>query len=253
MRLKTVAKVLLIIFAVLMIVSFIRSCASVVPDRPARVVVPAPTTQPATSGAQAGPAQLPQGQAPAAPTPAQIPVITPLPIKAEQVSALKKGMILEIYDAGCGTSDLYPPTAVFTLDGYMETEVERFSISKLSPSTRLNSDCALARMHFLIYAREAGNYILGLTDLGDNYGSLRVNGVQAVAFGKGGGTGTVMLQQGYYDIDARILLDFSRYRRPYRLSIKRPSEKELQVLSKEDLYYLPIEEGKDAATKAQTK
>lgn len=248
MKASTIAKILIVLFVVMVVFSGMRACA-----RSARVITPTPQAiivpqQGTTATVASETAQQ---------VTVQIPSIEPLQdMVPERVKKLQHGAILEMYDSPSTDSDVLPSMFFYSEAGYNETDVSSLYPRQFTKNLVLVGNSIIFRMRFLYYAKTEGTYIFAAKtwqkDYTRNKIAVKINGVQVGQLSRGETSGTVNLKVGYYDIDVRIILtDISGKwdeAHGYRMLLKQPHDAELKVLEKTELYYLPEEKANKANT-----
>lgn len=226
MRLKTIAKLIILLFVFLVILSGIRTCSRSI-STSTTTYVPPPQVP-----------QVPQQQtAPQQQTTVQPLSIQPLVVD-EKIRELVKGAVLDIYNVPCSPGDTLPPSPVYT-GLWKETDIEKLSFIRIAPNT-VFSRCTLMRLRFFYYAGVNGIYTFAIRSSGaEAYRSMRINSVQVISLTRNReATGQVTLSTGWYEVDIRFYFNRDEY--PYwygyRLLQKRPNDNQMVVMSKDDIY-----------------
>jgi len=195
------------------------------------------TPAPANNQTVQAPVVTPQ----APPQAAQQNIITIEPMSLDpQMKPVKGRMVIDVYNLEqCTISDTVPHTPVFHDDNWTDVSSQDFKLSRISSST-VWSECTFIRLQFYVYITEPGPHIWALkTDVFEK-SWLRINET-VVTTNEPKTTGTVIMKPGWYLVDIRLnkndhLKYYPHY--SYQILVKRPSDREMVQLSKDDIYLM---------------
>jgi len=169
-----------------------------------------------------------------------------------KITYTKGKIILDVYNLDpCTVSDIVPHVAIFHTSEWIDISSQDFKLSRISSST-VWSECTFVRMQYYVYVTEPGPHIWALKTREFGKSWLRVNGV-VVATNEEGITGTAILKPGWYLIDIRMNKNDQYKYRPvytYEVLLKRPRDREMLALSKDDIYQLQMPAPKGGETNA---
>lgn len=203
------------------------------------------TSQPQASGQQALP-QAGQGSM------IKAKAINPVIIEPGKLVMEKGKAAIEVYNVDCNPDDNIPPSPVFT-GVWSDFDSKNIQWSKKSKKNTF-TQCNLGVFHFYYQAPEDGLYVFGVNEYGASHSPLswRANGVLLFPLDfYGVGTETVQLKgQGWYEMDIRLFKNADHgWPAGFTLMVKLPSENEMHILTKDEVFFGKAIEAPAATTK----